>query len=81
MGQTLFQSNRRKFFRVVTNMYENIKSCVKSNKITSTFFEDQCRIRQGENISPMFFFYISKRPRIFSLVLRRRNTTSRNTYK
>ena len=36
-------------------MYENIKSCVKANKITSTFFEDQCGIRQGGNLSPMLF--------------------------
>ena len=55
MAQTLFQSNRRKFFCVVTNMYENIKSCVKANKITSTFFADQCGICQGENLSPMLF--------------------------
>ena len=36
-------------------MYENIKSCVKANNITSTFFASQCGVRQGENLSPMLF--------------------------
>ena len=44
-----------KFFRIVTNMYENIKSCVKVNNNTSTFFASQCGVRQGENLSPMLF--------------------------
>ena len=44
-----------KFLRVVTNMYENIKSCIKINNDTSTFFASECGVRQGENLSPMLF--------------------------
>ena len=36
-------------------MYENIKSCIKINNDTSTFFASECGVRQGENLSPMLF--------------------------
>ena len=44
-----------KFFRLVSNMYKNIKSCVKNNGETSAFFASQCGVRQGENLSPVLF--------------------------
>ena len=51
----LFNSVNGKFFRIVTSMYDNIKSCVKFNNETSAFFASQCGVRQGENLSPMLF--------------------------
>ena len=44
-----------KFFRIITNMYESIKSRVKINGETSTFFASECGVRQGENLSPVLF--------------------------
>ena len=44
-----------KIFRLVSNMYKNIKSCVKNNGETSAFFASQCGVRQGENLSPVLF--------------------------
>ena len=51
----LFNSVDGKFFRIITSMYDNIKSCVRSNNETSSFFASQCGVRQGENLSPMLF--------------------------
>lgn len=36
-------------------MYENIKSCVRINDETSAFFQSECGVRQGENLSPLLF--------------------------
>ena len=36
-------------------MYESIKSCVKINGETSTFFASECGVRQSENLSPVLF--------------------------
>ena len=38
----LFNSVDGKFFRIITSMYDNIKSCVRSNNETSSFFASQC---------------------------------------
>lgn len=51
----LFNSVDGKFFRIVSNMYENIKSCIKLNNDASSFFASECGVRQGENLSPMLF--------------------------
>ena len=51
----IFNSVDGKFFRIITNMYESIKSCVKINGETSTFFASECGVRQGENLSPVLF--------------------------
>lgn len=51
----LFNSVDGKFFRIVVNMYENIKSCVKINNEASALFASECGVRQGENMSPMLF--------------------------
>ena len=44
-----------KFFRVIYNLYQNIKSCVTINNSNSTFFESYIGLRQGENLSPILF--------------------------
>ncbi|MEW8548382.1 MAG: reverse transcriptase family protein, partial [Candidatus Thiodiazotropha sp.] len=51
----LFNSVKGKFFKIVYNMYDNIKSCVRNNNETSVFFPCQCGVRQGENLSPLLF--------------------------
>lgn len=50
-----FNTIKGKFFRIIYNMYENIKSCVKNNNQTSSYFPSQCGVRQGENLSPVLF--------------------------
>ena len=44
-----------KVFRVIYNMYQNIKSCVKHDGALSDFFRSEIGIRQGENLSPILF--------------------------
>ena len=51
----LFNLVDGQFFRIITSMYDNIKSCVRSNNETSSFFASQCGVRQGKNLSPMLF--------------------------
>ena len=51
----LFNSFDGNFFRIVSSMYENIKSCVKVNNEASAFFASQCGVRQGENLFPVLF--------------------------
>ena len=41
--------------RVVYNMYENAKSCVKLGRGISNFFACNIGVRQGENLSPLLF--------------------------
>ena len=51
-----------KFLRVIYNMYSGIKSCVSVNNECSGYFISNLGVRQGENLSPVLFLYISKRP-------------------
>lgn len=44
-----------KFFKIIKNMYGNIKSCVSFNGQESLFFNCQIGVRQGENLSPALF--------------------------
>ena len=44
-----------KVFRLMYNMYHNIKSCVKLGNKQSSFFQSFCGVRQGENLSPILF--------------------------
>ena len=44
-----------KFFRVIQNLYLNIKSCVSQENELSSFFGSYCGVRQGENLSPDLF--------------------------
>ncbi|MEW8548622.1 MAG: reverse transcriptase family protein [Candidatus Thiodiazotropha sp.] len=52
----LLQSNvNGKIFRVITNMYNDIKSCVSLVGNDSAFFTSVAGVRQGENLSPVMF--------------------------
>ena len=52
----LLQNNiNGKFFNVVTNMYNNIKSCIKLDGHFSPNFVSEMGVRQGENLSPVLF--------------------------
>ena len=44
-----------KIFRIIFNMYQNIKSCVFHSGQQSDFFYSRCGVRQGENLSPILF--------------------------
>lgn len=44
-----------KFFRIVYNMYQGIKSCISFNSNQSDFFQSFRGVRQGENLSPVLF--------------------------
>lgn len=41
--------------RIIKNMYESAKSCVRAGNQTSSLFSSQVGIRQGENLSPLLF--------------------------
>ena len=52
----LIKSNiKGKLFRVIHNMYSNLKSCVVNNSQRSEFFSCNIGVRQGENLSPLLF--------------------------
>ena len=52
----LLQNNiNGKFFRIVFNMYQGIKSCISFNGSQSSFFPCLCGVRQGENLSLVLF--------------------------
>ena len=44
-----------KFFWLIFNMYQGIKSCVSFNGTQSSFFPCLRGVRQGENLSPVLF--------------------------
>ena len=44
------------FFRLVYNMYDDIKSCISvNNESSGGFFINNCGVRQGDNLSPILF--------------------------
>ena len=52
----LIQANiSNKCFKLIHNMYQQIKSCVKLNNFTSPLFSCNIGVRQGENLSPFLF--------------------------
>ena len=52
----MIQNNiKGNIFRVIRNMYSNLKSCVMSNSRKSDFFNCNIGVRQGENLSPFLF--------------------------
>lgn len=56
LSQKLQKSNiKGKIFKVVYNMYQNIKSCVKKGEEYSAFFNCDIGVKQGENMSPFLF--------------------------
>ena len=44
-----------KFFKVIHNMYLNIKACVSVDGTNSAFFLSNTGVRQGDNLSPVLF--------------------------
>ena len=44
-----------KFFHIIYNMYQGIKSCIAFNGNQSSFFQSFRGVRQGENLSPVLF--------------------------
>ena len=44
-----------KFFKIIHNLYQNIKSCIVFSGNQSNFFQSYCGVRQGENLSPALF--------------------------
>ena len=44
-----------KMFRIIYNLYKDIKSCVSHAGEQSAFFQSHCGVRQGENLSPVLF--------------------------
>lgn len=44
-----------KFLNILKNMYNDIKSCVRTEEGLSDFFTCECGVRQGENLSPLLF--------------------------
>ena len=44
-----------KLFRIITNMYSTVKSCVKGCNSYSDYFECAVGLKQGEVISPVLF--------------------------
>ena len=56
LWQKLLDENfNGKFIRVVYNLYNKAKSCVKSGGEISEFFKCEVGVRQGENLSPLLF--------------------------
>ena len=47
-------------FRVILNLYTDIKSCVKNGDLQSNCFPCEIGVRQGEKLSPcLFALYLS----------------------
>ena len=44
-----------KLFRIIFNMYDTAKSCIKLGNKLSDFFSCNIGVRQGENLSPLLF--------------------------
>ena len=44
-----------KCFRIIYNLYQNIKSCIVYSGKQTSFFQSYCGVRQGENLSPVLF--------------------------
>ncbi|KAK3109114.1 hypothetical protein FSP39_023343 [Pinctada imbricata] len=56
LWQKLQNTNiKGKIFKVIYNMYADIKSCVRKNSECSDFFPCMTGVRQGENLSPFLF--------------------------
>lgn len=61
LWQKMQKSNiKGKLFNVIYNMYQNIKTCVKKGNEFSEFFISHTGVKQGENLSPFFIFFVSK---------------------
>ena len=54
-GKVISNGINGKILRVIYNMYENAKSCVKQQSMISGLFACNVGVRQGENLSPLLF--------------------------
>jgi hypothetical protein len=50
-----------KCFRIIRNMYSNIKSCITQGKEFSDFFVCEVGVRQGENLQTLSVFIVFKK--------------------
>lgn len=55
LWRKLLQVTDGKIFKIIYNMYQNIKSCIKQKSQISNFFYSEAGVRQGENLSPVLF--------------------------
>ena len=57
LWQRILESNvNGKLLRVIYNMYDAAKSCIKVGNNLSEVFHCNIGVRQGENVSPGFFW-------------------------
>jgi hypothetical protein len=56
-GKMIKNGINGKILRVIFNMYETAKSCVKQQSIKSGLFSCNMGVRQGENLSPLLFSF------------------------
>tara|TARA_B110000196_G_scaffold86649_1_gene75141 strand:- start:271 stop:3555 length:3285 start_codon:yes stop_codon:yes gene_type:complete len=54
-GKLISNSVNGRFLKVIYNMYQNAKSCVKQETMVSGIFACNVGVRQGENLSPLLF--------------------------
>ena len=54
-GKVIANGINGKILKVIYNMYENAKSCVKQQSLISGLFSCNMGVRQGENLSPLLF--------------------------
>ena len=54
-GKVIENGINGKLLRVIYNMYESAKSCVKQQTMVSGIFACNMGVRQGENLSPLLF--------------------------
>ena len=54
-GKVIANGINGKLLRVIYNMYESAKSCVKQETMISGLFACNMGVRQGENLSPLLF--------------------------
>ena len=54
-GKVIKNGINGKLLRVIYNMYESAKSCVKQHTMISGLFSCNMGVRQGENLSPLLF--------------------------
>ena len=55
MAKVTKTRGRGKILKVITNMYNRIKPCIKINRASSGYFTCEKGVRQGENFSPLLF--------------------------
>ena len=67
-GKLLEHGINGKIIRVIYNMYENSKACVKNNDSISPSFSNDSGVRQGDNLSPLLFaLYLNDFKRFLSM--------------